>query len=85
VATLSIAAQDATSSERMAQAERMVMSPWHALEAHRPLGSLNRARLPTYRASSEARAQANGVTLERSDVRPSEPVRSRGRTSTRQA
>lgn len=65
VAMLSIAGQDATSPAQMAEAERMVMSPWHALEAHRPLGSLNRARLSAYRASSEARAQANGVSLER--------------------
>jgi len=55
VATLSIGAQDATSAQRMASAEGMVMTPWHGLEAHRPLGSLNRGRLTTYLASARAR------------------------------
>jgi hypothetical protein len=59
-ATLTIAAQDATSAARKAMAEAMVVTPWHALAAHRPLGSLNRARLSTYVASAEERARANG-------------------------
>lgn len=60
VATLTIARQNATSSQRMASAEAMVMTPFHALAAHRPLGSLNRARLTTYLASQEERWKANG-------------------------
>jgi hypothetical protein len=60
VATLSIAKQDATSTQRMAAAERLNMNPWHALAAHRPLGSLNRARLEAYLASAEERARADG-------------------------
>jgi hypothetical protein len=61
VATLTIRAQDATSSQRMASAEALVMTPWHSLAAHRPLGSLNRARLTTYLASQEERWKVNGM------------------------
>jgi hypothetical protein len=61
VATLIIATQNAISPERLANAQTMVMSPWHSLAAHRPLGSLNRARLGAYLASSQERWRANGV------------------------
>lgn len=62
VATLTIDAQDATSALRMASAEDLVMTPWHGLAAHRPLGSLNRARLSAYLASQTERWKANGIT-----------------------
>jgi len=62
VASLTIHYQNATSSQRMASAEAMVMTPWHSLAAHRPLGSLNRARLTTYLASQEERWKVNGMT-----------------------
>jgi hypothetical protein len=61
IATLRIAAQDPTSSTRAADAQNMVISPWRGLAAHRPLGSLNRARLGAYLASSQERRLANGV------------------------
>jgi hypothetical protein len=64
VATMTIARQDATSSQRMASAENLVMTPWHCLIDHQPLGSLNRARLAAYRASLEERWKANGVERE---------------------
>jgi hypothetical protein len=57
LATLSIAQQDATSPEQRARAERMIFTPWHCLAEHRPLGSLSRARLFAYLASSEERNQ----------------------------
>jgi hypothetical protein len=60
VATLTIEAQDATSTLRMASAEDLVITPWHGLAAHRPLGSLNRARLSAYLASQTERWKANG-------------------------
>jgi hypothetical protein len=59
VATLMIPRQDATSDERLALCERMVFTPWHALQQHRPLGSLNRSRLFSYLASAQERNAAN--------------------------
>jgi hypothetical protein len=55
VASLTIMAQNATSTERMASAEGMVVTPWHGLVAHRPLGSLNRGRMSVYLASARQR------------------------------
>ncbi|WP_299843198.1 catalase family protein [uncultured Jannaschia sp.] len=43
--------------------ERMRFSPWTGLEAHRPLGSVNRARKPTYEMSATYRAQVNGCPV----------------------
>jgi hypothetical protein len=36
-------------------AERLAFSPWHALEAHRPLGAINRARRDVYEKMSKSR------------------------------
>lgn len=58
LATISVAAQDATSVDQRARAESMVFNPWHALAEHRTLGSLSRARLYAYLASAEERKQA---------------------------
>jgi catalase len=41
--------------------ERLTFSPWHAVEAHRPLGSLNRARLFAYARVSTLRNGLNGT------------------------
>lgn len=41
----------------------MRFSPWNGLEAHRPLGSVNRARRPTYEMSSAFRARFNGCPV----------------------
>ncbi|HEY0312250.1 MAG TPA: hypothetical protein VGC56_07110 [Allosphingosinicella sp.] len=43
-------------------AENLQFSPWHCLPEHKPLGYINRARLPVYRTLGEARHAANGVT-----------------------
>jgi hypothetical protein len=55
VATLTIPPQDPATREALERGERTVFSPWNARAEHRPLGSLNRARLAIYRASAEAR------------------------------
>jgi hypothetical protein len=55
VATLTIPPQDPTTPARLEQGERTSFNPWNARKEHRPLGSLNRARLAIYRASAEAR------------------------------
>jgi hypothetical protein len=38
--------------------EKLSFDPWHALEAHRPLGNLMRARSNAYRLSTEERSAA---------------------------
>lgn len=67
VARLTIPAQDAYSEARRRYFdERLAFNPWHALAAHRPLGSVNRARLKPYEAAQDLRQRQNGV-------RPAEP------------
>lgn len=41
----------------------LAFSPWHGLMAHRPLGSIMRARRAVYPASSGFRAAHNGCPL----------------------
>ncbi|HYQ18846.1 MAG TPA: hypothetical protein VEQ58_23885, partial [Polyangiaceae bacterium] len=50
------AKQDPTTAESMRRAEVIRFNPWHCLVAHRPLGSLNRARWLAYRASQARRS-----------------------------
>ncbi|MBV8050090.1 MAG: catalase family protein [Acidobacteriaceae bacterium] len=40
--------------------EQLSFNPWHGLAAHRPLGSIMRARLKAYQASSQFRHAAEG-------------------------
>jgi hypothetical protein len=54
-------ADEAFVRERLAIGERLTYSPWHALEAHRPLGSINRARLFVYAMVSKTRNGLNGT------------------------
>lgn len=57
VARISVASQPAWTEERSAALDDgLLFSPWHGLSAHRPLGSINRARQPAYQASGEARS-----------------------------
>jgi hypothetical protein len=43
--------------------DRLAFNPWHGLTAHRPIGSIMRARKMAYRQSALARAQRNGCTM----------------------
>ena len=43
--------------------EQTFFSPWHGLAAHRPLGSVNRARRQAYEMSAEFRAKFNGCPM----------------------
>ncbi len=61
VATLRIAQQDFDNAARDRQGEDMRFSPWHCLAAHRPLGSINRARRVVYQGISALRRRVNGV------------------------
>ena len=43
--------------------EGLAFSPWHGLAAHRPLGSVMRARNTTYTNSAEFRGKHNGCPM----------------------
>jgi hypothetical protein len=62
VAVLHLPAQDAYSDARRRYADDVLsFSPWHALEAHRPLGSVMRSRRAAYPMSSDFRHTVNGI------------------------
>lgn len=63
VARMRIAVQSAW-DERTAEAERQLsFSPWHGIEAHRPLGSIMRARRPAYEMSTRFRREHGGCPV----------------------
>jgi hypothetical protein len=62
VATLTVPPQTFRTEERAALAEKLRFSPAHARVEHRPLGSINRARMRIYRLLSEFRQRRNGRT-----------------------
>ena len=65
VATLRLPRQDAYGSERVRYFDEvMTFRPAHSLTAHRPLGSVMRARLQVYQALSDFRHRENGVAAE---------------------
>ncbi len=60
VARITAAPQDSYSDARQLFVdERLSFSPWHALEAHRPLGGIMRSRLKAYEEAIKYRAQRN--------------------------
>lgn len=60
VARITVPPQNAWSAEGIAAIdEGMAFSPWHGLAAHRPLGSVMRARRNTYTSSANFRATHN--------------------------
>lgn len=62
VATVRLPRQDAYSPGRVRYFDQvMTFRPAHSLAAHRPLGSVMRARLQVYRALSDFRHRENGV------------------------
>jgi hypothetical protein len=65
--TIRLPRQTFETPEQEAFCERLVFTPWHALEEHRPLGGVNRARLLVYQATSRMRNLMNGVA-------PAEPT-----------
>jgi catalase len=44
--------------------DKLLFSPWHCLAAHRPLGSINRAREPIYEMSADFRSRFNGCPIQ---------------------
>ncbi len=64
VATLSFPAQDAWSPARVRFVdEELSFCPSHSLAAHRPLGSIMRARMAAYEALGRRRREENGSVL----------------------
>ena len=63
VARLTLPAQEAWGADSLAEDDRLSFSPAHTLAAHRPLGSIMRARMRVYDVMAQRRAEANGVTI----------------------
>jgi hypothetical protein len=62
VATLRIAPQQSWNEARERSIDDgLAFNPWHGLSAHRPLGSIMRARRVAYEAMSRLRQERNGV------------------------
>lgn len=69
VARITVTPQDTYSDARQLFVdERLSFSPWHALEAHRPLGGIMRSRLKAYEEAIKYRLQRN----ERERAEPSD-------------
>lgn len=65
VAQLHVRPQTAWSEARSAAVDdAMSFSPWHGLEAHRPLGQIMRLRKRAYEASAAFRAEHGGLAQE---------------------
>jgi hypothetical protein len=62
IARITFPAQDSFKPERRVFWEdRMYLSPWNGLAAHRPLGSINRVRRVVYQASKKKRDALNAT------------------------
>lgn len=60
VARLTIPPQDANPVAQGGEEDRLSFNPSHSLAAHRPLGSVNRARMRVYDVMAQRRREANG-------------------------
>ncbi|MCJ2064272.1 catalase family protein [Methylobacterium sp. J-088] len=64
VARITALPQDTWSGDMREWVEdRMAFNPWMGLAAHRPLGSIMRARRPAYAAARAYRSQCNGAEI----------------------
>jgi hypothetical protein len=59
-ATLKIPAQAFDSAAQLEFGEKLSFNPWHGINAHRPLGGINRARKQLYEVMSSRRLELNG-------------------------
>ncbi len=64
VARVVIPQQTFDDPERLAFGEALSFTPWHGLDAHRPLGGINRVRRSVYEAISTLRHDLNGAVRE---------------------
>ena len=74
VARLTLPAQDAWTPQSREDDESLSFAPAHTLEAHRPLGSIMRARMAVYDIMAQRRAQANGVAITEPQARAQVPA-----------
>ena len=63
IATITITVQEFDTADQQAFCENLSFSPWHSLEAHRPIGQLNRIRKEVYAASSKYRHSENKTAI----------------------
>jgi hypothetical protein len=69
VARVTANPQQSWSEELWAEIESgLAFNPWIGLAAHRPLGSIMRARKPAYAAAREYRGQVNGIRIEEPSI-----------------
>lgn len=61
VARITIPRQVFDTPQRAAFGENLSFTPWHGLDAHRPLGGINRVRRVVYEAISRLRHDLNGA------------------------
>jgi hypothetical protein len=61
VARITIPRQVFDTPDRIAFGEDLSFTPWHGLDAHRPLGGINRVRRVVYETISRLRHELNGV------------------------
>jgi len=61
VARITLPPQDVTAAAREAFCENLSFNPWHGLQAHRPLGAVNRVRRKVYLEISKHRHALNKV------------------------
>jgi hypothetical protein len=61
VAQITVPKQTFGSPAQREFCENLSFNPWHGLEAHRPLGGINRARRDEMKAISDLRLRQRGV------------------------
>jgi hypothetical protein len=61
VASITTPEQSFDSPEQNAFCENLSFTPWHCIDAHRPLGGINRVRRVVYEAISRLRHDLNGA------------------------
>jgi prostaglandin-endoperoxide synthase 2 len=75
VARLTIPRQGFDTPERRAFGTNLSFTPWHGLDAHRPLGGINRVRRVVYETISRVRHEINGtVSVEPTSLTPQIPA-----------
>ena len=70
VARIEIPQQEFDTAAQNEACESMSYNPWHSIEAHRPLGTVNRMRRVVYEIISELRFEMNDVSLKERQVTP---------------
>jgi hypothetical protein len=70
VATIMVPPQDIVAND--AKCEDMEFTAWHALEAQRPVGTINEARGIIYKRLSDIRRKANGLAI--TEPEPTKPM-----------